>query len=62
MVRCKRSHMPLVCAALSDYSERNKLVISQIEPGCLSGQFERGNGITLTLSNGKVFDISITEV
>lgn len=52
----------LLMTALSDYSEKNKLVISQIEQGCLSSQFDKGNGLTLTLNNGKVFDISITEV
>jgi hypothetical protein len=51
----------ILIEALKDYSKKNKLMISKVESGSLSNQFERGNGITLTMDDGKVFEISIFE-
>lgn len=42
--------------ALSEYT--NPLVISNVEFGSLSNQFERAHGLTITLDNGKVFRTS----
>lgn len=45
--------------ALTEYSNKKKLVISNIEPGVISDQFDRGNGLTVTLNNGRMVNILI---
>lgn len=47
--------------ALSEYTQKNPLVISNVEFGSLSNQFERAHGLTITLDNGKVFELLILE-
>lgn len=47
--------------ALTDYSKKKKLVISKIENGCFSRQFERGSGLTVTLDDGRMLEIMIFE-
>jgi len=49
----------ILLEALTDYMEKNKLVISKVEAGSLANQFERGNGLTITLDDGIMVDILI---
>lgn len=46
---------------LKDYSKNNRRVISNIESGSMADQFERSNGLTVTMDNGKVVNILIME-
>ena len=48
--------------ALTEYSKRNKLVISKIEAGVLSDQFEKVSGLTVTLDDGAMVNIFILDL
>jgi hypothetical protein len=51
----------LLMNALNEYAEKHKRQISRVELGANNLQSERSYGLSLTLDNGKVFQILIFE-
>ena len=47
--------------ALSEYKEKNPLVLSSIEYAAFSDQYEHSSGLTITLDNGRVFNLLILD-
>ena len=48
--------------SINEYLSKNIRLISKVERGYLSNQFERSNGLTITLDNGKIVEILIFEL
>ena len=51
----------VVYKALSEYKEKNPLVLSSIEYAAFSDQYEHSSGLTITLDNGRVFNLLILD-
>lgn len=49
----------IVYEALSEYRKMHPLILSSIEYSAFSDQHERSNGLTVTLDNGRVFNLLI---
>lgn len=49
----------IILDALNEYSQLNPLAISKVEPGYWENAL--GNGLSLTLGDGTVYEISIRE-